>query len=261
VKHHADHYLRFRPVYPSNLFDSFLKGFLRGDPAKILDVACGTGQSVSSLAKAAQERKVAPLELHACDIDPEMIAELNRTIDPSLLIQTQVAPAEVLPFANESFGGIICLSAYHWFDREKCNAEWLRILKPAGALLIGEYQFPKAPQNAALNEWTRRQFNLRWKFPNQKPRGKLKELLKDLQGHPRMIRITWEHHTHTTDFDAHEFSGLIQSQARFISTFDALVHPDLKQKELERIETETREFFSLGKVSFEFKFQTALLQT
>ena len=260
MNHDAETYERFRPLYPEALFRPFWSALPQGQKTELLDVACGTGQSTFSLSASAPRGMT--LELHACDSDPEMIKRLTHlTADALLSLQPRVASAEALPFPNQSFDGVICLSAYHWFDRELANSEILRVLKPGGIILVGEYQFPKCPALPELNEWIRRQFNLHWKLDDQKPRGTLRSLLTPLVQNPRIQSPLWQRHTESLMLKPEAFLGLLQSQARFLASIARI------RESNERVETLQKTFSTLNAFmegqphEFEFKYQMVLLQT
>jgi hypothetical protein len=104
-------------------------------------------------------------------------------------------------------------------DAQLTAQECSRLLRPAGKLLIFEYQFPKAiaPEAAPLNEWVRRQFNEKWRAPGQRPRGKFSELLEPFASASHLKR----NHPEKTlpcpmnlKLSATDFSGLLFSQSR-----------------------------------------------
>lgn len=104
---------------------------LSGDPA-ILDVACGTGR----LAQMALERNPR-VRLMGVDLSPEMIDVAKQRIPESESVSWAVSPAEQLPAEDGQFDIVTCANAFHLVaDPAQCLAEFRRVLKPGGTLII-----------------------------------------------------------------------------------------------------------------------------
>ena len=254
MNHEARSYQQFRPIYPEDLFSDLLpRG---GAPIpQILDLACGTGQSTASIAAHLAQAKPGA-HLSACDPDPEMIAAA-RAETPSLA-QWITAPAEKLPYADAQFDAVVILSAYHWFDRDRADSEILRVLKPGSRLLIAEYQFPIAPALPELNAWIRRSFNTTWKFPDQKPRGRLRDLTASLLTHPRMRSVRWDRIPMEQTLTPAELTGLLSSQARFIAHQRTLDGDGARLQHLEDTLREATKFMPEGAAKFDFRLTRVL---
>lgn len=92
---------------------------------RILDVGCGLGMYVRRF------REFSP-EVYGVDIDAEKVAEAGRTL-PNI----QVAPAEQLPFPDETFDVVLSHEVLeHVDDDRQAVAEALRVLAPGGRLVI-----------------------------------------------------------------------------------------------------------------------------
>jgi len=254
LNHEARSYQQFRPVYPEGLFSDLLpRG---GTPVpQILDLACGTGQSTASIATHLAHAKLGA-SLSACDPDPEMIATAQA--EAPELAHWIVAPAEKLPYSDAQFDAVVILSAYHWFDRSRADSEILRVLKPGGRLLIAEYQFPVAPALPELNAWVRRSFNTTWKFPDQKPRGRLRDLTGSLLTHPRVRSAHWERIPMEQTLTPAELTGLLSSQARFIAHQRTLDDDSARAQHLEDTLVEATRFMPEGAAKFDFRLTRVL---
>jgi ubiquinone/menaquinone biosynthesis C-methylase UbiE len=256
LNHEARSYHQFRPVYPEALFSGLFPRKTTFTP-EVLDLACGTGQSTASiavhLALAKQSARIS-----ACDPDPDMIAAAQT--DAPELGRWIVAPAEKLPYENAQFDAVVILSAYHWFDRDRADSEILRVLNPGGRLLIAEYQFPVAPSLPELNAWIRRSFNTTWKFPDQKPRGRLRDLTESLLTHTRVRSVRWERIPMEQNLTPAELTGLLSSQARFIAYLKTLGNPDDRAKHLEDTLREATRFMPEGRAKFDFRLTRVLAQ-
>jgi ubiquinone/menaquinone biosynthesis C-methylase UbiE len=99
-----------------------------------LEVGVGSGRTALPLM-----RKM-PLELVGIDLSKEMlnIAKLKMSVYKqrfSLLI----GDAEHLPFHNDAFNAVICMSTLHYFEFPKtCLQEFSRVLKRNGVLVYGD---------------------------------------------------------------------------------------------------------------------------
>ncbi len=122
-----------------------LREIVDGTPQQILDVACGTGDSTISVARAAAEGSA----VTGVDISEGMMAligEKARKAGVEGRIRVQVADGENLPFADDSFHRVTCAFGIRNFQhREKGLAEFFRVLKPGGKAVILELSVPGNP--------------------------------------------------------------------------------------------------------------------
>jgi ubiquinone/menaquinone biosynthesis C-methylase UbiE len=96
-----------------------------------LEIGSGTGYfSLNLMQLGVVER------LTATDISPGMLDRLSRTAgDLGLEVSTVVTEAEELPFADESFDLVFGHAVLHHIpDLERAFAEFLRVLRPGGAV-------------------------------------------------------------------------------------------------------------------------------
>jgi len=122
----SDHYAKFRPTYPSDLF-AYLNTVV---PSKQNAWDCGTGngQVAYDLAKIFEN-------VFATDISKSQI-------DNALLhdnITYSVQPAENTDFEDKMFDFIIVAQAIHWFDFEQFYAEVRRTAKENALICIAGY--------------------------------------------------------------------------------------------------------------------------
>lgn len=99
-------------------------------PARMLDVACGTGVFLTILKQYLPEAT-----LYGTDLTPGMLAEA-----PSITgITLREAPAHQQPFTNQSFDVVTTLMAFHHFpDPVAVLREMRRTLKPGGIYIIAD---------------------------------------------------------------------------------------------------------------------------
>ncbi|MEO7994692.1 MAG: methyltransferase domain-containing protein [bacterium] len=105
----------------------------------VLDIACGAGQHLERYRDAVGPTGTAK----GFDFNPDAIAKVvARGLDAA------VAPAWDLPIESGSVDALTCNYAIYYFDDiPKTLAEWARVLKPGGRLLITG---PADDNNAAL---------------------------------------------------------------------------------------------------------------
>ncbi|MBC7396064.1 MAG: class I SAM-dependent methyltransferase, partial [Bdellovibrionales bacterium] len=175
AKFEADLYRQFRISYPLSLFES-LKPYcqvLKGEKLQVLDLGAGTGLATRSFLQFYPDADVTLVEP-----DANMLDEALRSLQAERPIRSLLASAESFHLPK-IFDLALIASAWHWMSPQPTLANLTRALKPGGAVWLAEYQFPKAMGSVGtrLNEWVRREFNLRWKPQSQVPRGSLDDLI------------------------------------------------------------------------------------
>lgn len=122
----ANLYTRFRPRYPSALFEYLASVTLKKDAA--WDCATGTGQAAVALAQHFDQ-------VIATDASAEQIAHAEQ--HPR--VQYHVNPAEKSGLDSGCIDLITVAQALHWFDLPAFYAEAQRVLKPEGVLAVWTY--------------------------------------------------------------------------------------------------------------------------
>ena len=120
-----------------------LKEIVDGTAQRILDVACGTGDSTISIAKAA----AAGTEVIGADISEGMMALVKGKAEKAGVgerISLQVADGEALPYEEGTFDRVTCAFGIRNFEhKEKGLEEFLRVLKPGGKVVVLELSVPQ----------------------------------------------------------------------------------------------------------------------
>ena len=99
-----------------------------------LDAGCGAGHTALAFAPAAGQ-------VIACDFTASMLAQLvalaqQRAVDNVI---AQLADVEYLPFADNTFDLVVTrYSGHHWLHPQRALAEFRRLLKDGGQLLISD---------------------------------------------------------------------------------------------------------------------------
>lgn len=122
----SDQYQRYRPGYPSQLYE-YLAHI---SPSRTLawDCATGTGQ-------AARELVVYFDHVVATDASEQQITQSQR----DQRIDYRVMPAEQPDFTAHSIDLITVAQALHWFDQTRFYQAAYHVLKPAGILAVWSY--------------------------------------------------------------------------------------------------------------------------
>ena len=124
-------YDRLNRVMTLGLDRCWRKRAVRGLYGNVLDVACGTGDMVVSLAEQG-------CIVTGVDISEEMLS-IARQKAPTYLL----ADAEHLPFEDNTFDAVTCaFGVRNFVHMEQGLGEMLRVLKPAGAMVILELATP-----------------------------------------------------------------------------------------------------------------------
>lgn len=120
-----------------------LKEIVDGTPQRILDVACGTGDSTISIARATAEGT----KVTGADISEGMmtlVMEKARKAGVGDRIDLQMADGEALPYEEGTFDRVTCAFGIRNFEhKEKGLAEFRRVLKPGGKAVILELSVPQ----------------------------------------------------------------------------------------------------------------------
>ncbi len=144
----AKAYVRYRPVYPDDMYKSIFAYCEEGKESKNLavDVACGNGQSTVPLSSHFEK-------VIGVDISEAQLAEAPKN-HPSVIFRQ--GPAEDLSFLEDSSVDLVtCATGMHWLDRPRFYKEVDRVLKPAGCLVIygyGHMKMANRKANAILEE-------------------------------------------------------------------------------------------------------------
>ena len=120
-----------------------LQEIVDGTPQRILDVACGTGDSTISIAKTAAEGST----VVGADISEGMMALVKGKAEKAGVgerISLQVADGEALPYEEGTFDRVTCAFGIRNFEhKEKGLEEFLRALKSGGKAVVLELSVPQ----------------------------------------------------------------------------------------------------------------------
>jgi SAM-dependent methyltransferase len=121
----ASDYALYRPSYPAVAIDAALDGLRRDSPLTAADIGAGTGISA---------RLFADRGVRVLAIEPN--AAMRESAEPHPGITVMDGAAEATGLGDASVDLVICAQAFHWFKPREALAEFSRILKPGGRLVL-----------------------------------------------------------------------------------------------------------------------------
>ncbi len=122
-------YIRYRPHYPDDILNFLYDQNILKPQQSIADIGCGTGFSAIPFLK--KNHPVSGIEPNT---PMRKAAEECLKSFPGFSALNATAENTSLP--RQSVHHIFAGQAFHWFDREKTKAEFKRILKPGGFVLL-----------------------------------------------------------------------------------------------------------------------------
>lgn len=132
--HRADHYARYRPRYPDNLFDYLAS--LAPDCTLALDAGTGNGQAAVALAARFD---------HVLATDPSAEQIAAAELRPN--ITYRVTSAEDIQAGAETASLVVVAQALHWFALDRFYPVIERVMKPRAIFAaFGYSHFEVAPE-------------------------------------------------------------------------------------------------------------------
>ena len=117
----------YRPVH-----DAVLARLDDIEPARVLDLGCGTGQLTERL-----RQRFPDAHLIGADLSNGMLQKASERTDAGEFVR---ADAQRLPLTGESVDVVTCTESFHWYDdQEAAVAEMARLLRPGGRLIIASF--------------------------------------------------------------------------------------------------------------------------
>jgi ubiquinone/menaquinone biosynthesis C-methylase UbiE len=117
-----------RPMYPEAIIHK-IKDLGIGAQSSIADIGAGTGLLTKMLGQL-------ECDIFAVEPNMEMLNECKNYCSSNPNIHYIHAPAEDTQLKDNSIDFITIAQAFHWFDKQLCKAEFQRILKADGYVLI-----------------------------------------------------------------------------------------------------------------------------
>lgn len=150
----VENYIKYRPRYPQAVVD-LLRCECQLTPASVIaDIGSGTGILTEMFLQIGNS-------VFAIEPNKEMREAAERLLGSNTNFRSVAATAEATTLTDRSVDIITAGQAFHWFDRDKSRAEFLRILKPGGWVVliwndrnISERPFFKAYENLLVTYGT-----------------------------------------------------------------------------------------------------------
>ncbi len=167
----AARYDAYRPEYAPRAIDWVLGGASRR-VHDVADIGAGTGKLTRALAARG-------LSVTAVEPDPAMLEALL-AVSPG--VRGEQAPAERLPFDDDSVDALFAGQAWHWFDAGPTAREFRRVLRPGGVvgILWNDRDDTAAPWLAPLRELLEDHFVAR--YTDDESARSLEEVFPGVEG-------------------------------------------------------------------------------
>jgi len=122
-------YTRYRPGYPKAIIDLLRSECVLTKASVIADIGSGTGKLTELFLENGNR-------VFGVEPNREMRETGERLLKKFPYFTSVDGTAEATALPDRCADFIIAGQAFHWFDREQCRPEFLRILKPGGRVLI-----------------------------------------------------------------------------------------------------------------------------
>jgi SAM-dependent methyltransferase len=138
----VEHYLKYRPTYPAEIIPLLESECGLTAESVIADLGSGTGLLTELFLKHGNP-------VFGVEPNQEMRSAGEKALAKYPKFTSVNAAAEATTLTDHSVDLIVAGQAFHWFDREKARAEFVRILKPEGWLMLVWNGFRIACQTVA----------------------------------------------------------------------------------------------------------------
>ena len=125
----VDDYARYRPAYPAAVLDVLRASGAIGGDAIIADVGSGTGLSSALFLDAGYE-------VYGIEPNAGMRAAAERILGSRARFHSRAGTAEATGLPDRSVDCVVAGQAFHWFDPVAARREFVRILRPSGAVAL-----------------------------------------------------------------------------------------------------------------------------
>ena len=125
----VDNYLKYRPRYPKELLTFLLEEKIIQETSILADIGSGTGFFTELLLESG-------CQVFAVEPNKEMREAAEELLKGQARFTSVDGPAEATALKDNNIDFISVAQAFHWFDKEKTQEEFLRILKPGGYLAL-----------------------------------------------------------------------------------------------------------------------------
>jgi SAM-dependent methyltransferase len=205
----AEGYSKYRPYFHPLIMKKIRDCTgLEGKFENALDVGCGTGLSTLALQEIAEH-------VSGTDNSYEMITVAQ--VQNEAMISYFHAPAEHLPFKDQSFDILTVCGAINWIDRSQFFPEANRVLEENGWVIIYDnFITEQMHDNTAYTRWYQEQYLTRYPKP---PRDESPLTRSECDLHGFHI-VNEEPYTNDIVFSLTEYIDFIMTQSNVIVAID-----------------------------------------
>ena len=122
-------YVRYRPHYPAGVLDILRENIRLNPETVIADIGSGTGISGELFLGNGNP-------VFAVEPNREMRAAAERLLGGFPRFRSVAGTAETTTLPNASIDCVVAAQAFHWFDPARTQAEFRRILRPQGWVVL-----------------------------------------------------------------------------------------------------------------------------
>lgn len=125
----VENYVRYRPTYPADLIQCLQERAGLGSRSVVADIGSGTGILTALLLPLAQD-------VHAIEPNAAMRSAAEAQLNGRRGFHSGDGTAESTGLVAGSVDLVTAAQAFHWFDVARARREFVRILKPGGAVAL-----------------------------------------------------------------------------------------------------------------------------
>ncbi|MBN1891021.1 MAG: class I SAM-dependent methyltransferase [Thermoflexales bacterium] len=125
----VDNYIQYRPHYPAQIIDTLRQDCQLTPASVVADIGSGTGILTELFLRNGSQ-------VFAVEPNREMREAGERLLKDYPLFHSIPGTAEDTLLSDGSVDFVTVGQAFHWFDREKARAEFRRVLKPDGWVVL-----------------------------------------------------------------------------------------------------------------------------
>ncbi len=224
-------YRRYRPSYPSQVFDWIFQSANVPPGTQVVDLGCGTGIA---------SRQMAARGMDVLGIDPneEMLAVARADGSGVRYLRGEAADTR-LPAS--SIGLVVCGQSFHWFDTLATMSELRRILVPHG--FCAAFWNVRATGVPAMDEYE----ELLHSIGDYRSLPKPGDAIREIERSPQITSLRAIEFPHSQCLDRDGFFGRVSSSSY-------VVHGLYRRAEFDRALTELFERYAVdGEIELNYR--------
>jgi ubiquinone/menaquinone biosynthesis C-methylase UbiE len=125
----VENYAKYRPHYPRAILQTLAEKCSLKPESRIADIGAGPGNLTELFLENGNV-------VYAIEPNPAMREAAEQVLASYENVRILAGQAEATPFPDHSVDFVTAGQAFHWFNRDKARAEFARILKPDGWVVI-----------------------------------------------------------------------------------------------------------------------------